>query len=372
MSLCLSDRDQHLLTKVSETILSPGAYAAEPHWHHAVMAGLMELTNASMSAIRVAEPGGFRMTPLGFAEEAIEAHKNYYHRFDFGRALGEKPILGEVFSRNEYYGERLPQFRRTEYYSDYITKYRAFDALCLSTRRDEHQKGIVLYLWHDQEMDAGRRTEALAMLRLLIPSFRAGMMIGSRMHRHRESVLSTFEECTDGCAIFNENAVLLHKNPALARTFAETEYPQQLSSAILESVNAIRDAHISHAGLTEGYARMSALHRFGSEEYAVAACILELAASNAASILVTVTRKGLRQLGRNDLQLIRDKYSLTQRESEVAILLRSRHTNHEIAERLGVSEHTARHHTENVLRKLRAGTRTEVARILANSGTAKS
>lgn len=43
---------------------------------------------------------------------------------------------------------------------------------------------------------------------------------------------------------------------------------------------------------------------------------------------------------------------LTAREQAVAALLTVRRTNREIAEALGMSEHTARHHTEGVLRKL--------------------
>lgn len=318
-----------------------------------------------MSAIRVGQPNGFRMTPLGFEQEAIEAHKTYYYKFDFGHALGENPLLGQVFSRNEYYAERLPQFYRTEYYCDYITKYSAFDTLCLSTRAHEHHKGIVLYLWYDCEMPSEKRSADLAMLRLLAPCFRAGMTIGGQVHRHRENLLATFDACGDGCAIFNENAVLLHRNPALARILAETESYQQLSSALLETVNAIRDAHVRHRDFSERMARISTLHRFGSEEYAVAGCILELGACDGTSILVTVTSSGLRKLDNEDAMRVREDFGLTQREFEVALMLRSRHTNHEIAQRLGVSEHTARHHTENVMRKLRVRTRTEVARSLS-------
>jgi DNA-binding CsgD family transcriptional regulator len=42
---------------------------------------------------------------------------------------------------------------------------------------------------------------------------------------------------------------------------------------------------------------------------------------------------------------------LTAREREVAALLAARRTNGEIAAALGVSPHTARHHTERVLQK---------------------
>jgi DNA-binding CsgD family transcriptional regulator len=52
---------------------------------------------------------------------------------------------------------------------------------------------------------------------------------------------------------------------------------------------------------------------------------------------------------------------LTPREREVAALLTLRRTNAEIAAALGVSAHTARHHTESVLRKCGVSSRRRLA-----------
>lgn len=59
-------------------------------------------------------------------------------------------------------------------------------------------------------------------------------------------------------------------------------------------------------------------------------------------------------------QELRRAFGLTRRESRVAFLLADRKTNHEIAEELRVTEHTARRHTEKVLLKLGIHRRTEV------------
>jgi DNA-binding CsgD family transcriptional regulator len=53
---------------------------------------------------------------------------------------------------------------------------------------------------------------------------------------------------------------------------------------------------------------------------------------------------------------------LTARERQVAALLARRATNAEIAAALGVSPHTARHHTEHVLQKLGLNSRRMLAR----------
>jgi DNA-binding CsgD family transcriptional regulator len=58
------------------------------------------------------------------------------------------------------------------------------------------------------------------------------------------------------------------------------------------------------------------------------------------------------------------RYGLTGREVEVAILLAHGARNRTIAERLRISPHTARHHTEAVLMKLGLTARGEVCLIL--------
>ena len=55
--------------------------------------------------------------------------------------------------------------------------------------------------------------------------------------------------------------------------------------------------------------------------------------------------------GPSPLRLARE-FHLTAREQEVALLLAEGLTNAQVAEVLGVSTHTARHHTESVLLKL--------------------
>ncbi|MES1925606.1 LuxR C-terminal-related transcriptional regulator [Salinisphaera sp. T31B1] len=60
----------------------------------------------------------------------------------------------------------------------------------------------------------------------------------------------------------------------------------------------------------------------------------------------------------------RERFGLTGREAEVARLLIRRRSNREIAALLGISVHTARHHTEHVLDKLAIVRRVDVGAVL--------
>lgn len=66
-------------------------------------------------------------------------------------------------------------------------------------------------------------------------------------------------------------------------------------------------------------------------------------------------------------QQFRQKFGLTCSEARVALLLADRRSNREIAEEIGVTEHTARRHTEKVLVKLGLHRRTEVQGALLSA-----
>ena len=60
--------------------------------------------------------------------------------------------------------------------------------------------------------------------------------------------------------------------------------------------------------------------------------------------------------------------ALTPREKDVLALLADGYRNREIAERLGISEHTVKFHVGAILTKLGAGSRTEAVTLAARQG----
>lgn len=65
---------------------------------------------------------------------------------------------------------------------------------------------------------------------------------------------------------------------------------------------------------------------------------------------------------------LRDRYGLTPRQAEVAVILARGRSNREIAGRLGISPHTARHHAQRVLEKTGAESRKALALHLLRGG----
>ena len=101
--------------------------------------------------------------------------------------------------------------------------------------------------------------------------------------------------------------------------------------------------------LVEDVVTGEAAHRVRGEVLALAAA--------APVVLVTIERH---PSGHPSHEQLRAAYGLTAVESRVAALLAERMSNREIVQLLGVTEYTARRHTERVLRKLGVNRRTAV------------
>jgi DNA-binding CsgD family transcriptional regulator len=102
--------------------------------------------------------------------------------------------------------------------------------------------------------------------------------------------------------------------------------------------------------------------------------IAEPVLASSASYRSQLARRGITADGRaatapalagDEAVRLRDRYGLTLREIEVTRLLLRGESNREIADRLSISEHTARHHTERVLDKLGVRSRAAIPRAVA-------
>ena len=80
----------------------------------------------------------------------------------------------------------------------------------------------------------------------------------------------------------------------------------------------------------------------------------------------TATDPGSGGTGKNDAGVLAlaERYGLSLRELEVALLISQGFSNREIAETVRVSTHTARHHTQHVLGKLGVRSRSRAAALI--------
>lgn len=104
--------------------------------------------------------------------------------------------------------------------------------------------------------------------------------------------------------------------------------------------------------------------RTGSALYRLHGSLIDSRSASSISTLAVVIVAVLDDPSEASAEHLHARYGLSPREVEVARLLADGLSTRELSSALRVSTHTARHHTENVLRKLRVRRRAEVGRRL--------
>jgi len=100
--------------------------------------------------------------------------------------------------------------------------------------------------------------------------------------------------------------------------------------------------------------------------------MLEAVARGEAAITPATAARILAELHRPDPGHRLGPDRLTERERDVLTLVTAGLRNKEIAARLGISENTVKYHLKNILEKLHAGSRTEVATLAVRQGLIRS
>jgi len=129
--------------------------------------------------------------------------------------------------------------------------------------------------------------------------------------------------------------------------------------------NQIQDmvSSLPPSALTRPVQGPAAVRQFmiGGERYRIVVDVLPPNEKGEAVPVATVERVTEDRAAERTL---RQRFRLTEKETRVAVLLAQRRSNAEIADSLGISPHTARRHTENVMLKLNVTSRYSVETAL--------
>lgn len=211
-----------------------------------------------------------------------------------------------------------------------------------------------------------RREGALRFqrLRMLRPALEAGVDTVGRLQGLREAV----DTVPVPLIAFGSDGRVLHRTPALEwllRDDPRRSEIETVAAALARRVAAYTSARRSRfADGAAALARHSVATARG--RYDLRATLLpEGLSGSGGAVLVTAERAGRAALP--SVATLREQYGLSPREAEVAILLAEGLPNDALALRLAISPHTARRHTESVMRKLLVESRAGVgARLFRN------
>lgn len=171
--------------------------------------------------------------------------------------------------------------------------------------------------------------------------------------------LEMFDSVHQALAVFEPDGAVLFRSHALERIFDVDPRWSRIAAAMEDLARKMAPRGAEPMDGSEPRARTK------QAEVSTPRCGYRLWASpvrpsvfGTDGVLVQVERRGGVLPPREDIEA---RFGLTPREAEVALLLAEGLHNRRIAERLSISPHTARRHTEAVLKRLRIGSRAAVA-----------
>jgi DNA-binding CsgD family transcriptional regulator len=202
--------------------------------------------------------------------------------------------------------------------------------------------------------------DPVALLRLLVPSFHAGLDALARLGAH----CAALDAVAEPAVLFDADGRERHRNAALVRLLAAEPDPERVLvevRALAASLGSLAAPRWGQA--PAGPAAPAREVRTARGAYRLRGAVLpEGAFASAGSLLVSVDPAGVASLP--SPEAVRDRLGLSAREAEVALLLAEGLSNADVAGRLFIAPATARRHTENVLGKLGLSKRSAVAASL--------
>lgn len=374
MSLTLRADDMARFEAVSRVLLAPLAAPSLDAWRSEVNRALRLLMGVDHTMFAMPLEQGLDFFSEELEGVALEGFREYVREASPGALRSPDPALDLWFSRrrqlglgayDEYSMDRLTDgaYRHSSSYQELVVRGRMFDHMGLSA--DLPQGEAFICLAHEQPGKAAFGEERLLLLRLLQPVFRAGVEAWSRLEAQRKALAEALDALDEALLVCDFNGREQHRNRALRDMLAAEP---EADVILAEMRFAARQLGPLGRG---GSIAPPTASSFAVRELATQSARYRLRSSFASPDLMGPDGAMLLAIERlkpapmspalPPPELLQERYGLTKREAEVALLLAEGLANDAIAERLFISTHTARRHTERVLEKMDLNSRKALA-----------
>ena len=367
MSLTLSSTDLARLEAALSTLLSPLSYPRVDDWRSATREVVGRLIGADQSASILPMPGEPLFEVHPGSEPALRAYEHYFHTRDFVLTERRRERALEVYHRDMLY--EPGEMAWDELYQDWCIPYRLHDTLGMGFQTDEGALPAALHFYHDRDSSPSFGERGVAILRLLLPAFKAGVLTCLRLAQHRTSLERAIDCIEEGLGLFDLDGRILHANPSFTRALAADPEHERIEAQVASLVSCL--AELGRRARTRSVGPVVTLQavrelRTARGRYRVRGSVLTPGlVTPGGAVLV-----GLEPVRPEPLsnEALRARFGLTPREVQVTRLLAAGRSDAEIARALGVSVYTARRHTEHVRMKLGVHSRAAVGAKLSAGG----
>lgn len=361
-ALSLTTRELALLESALTTLQSPLDYSTVSEWRAACRHQIGVLLGADKSTSLLPMPGERPEEVDPDDAKAASAYIEYYHVFDTGFLQRRRELGLEVHHWSEVYD--LSTLRKTEIYNDWSRPHGLLDATGMTFDFPDAPFPAAMLFYHSKEGSTPFGARGVALLRLLLPAFKAGVHCCVQLARSRSVLTSMADGVDHGMIVFDRSGRTLYENATFGHLLDGNPEAGGVRLEALRIALAMAAPHQRRVTTTRRPLNDSPLGdvRTVRGSYTLRGIYLpEGLFAREVTVCVTLQRDQVRELSSD---VLRKQFRLTAREIEVARLLAQGLANQNVAERLGISAHTAERHTEQVLLKLGIHSRAAVGACL--------
>ena len=360
MSVTLSSRDIAHLNALSTALLSPLQSHSVDEWRARVGTALCTLFDSEKVGFLLASvPGEQVLWSKGLPDAVSEP---YTASFDDDAGIERSLRLGlGAYTQTAAVAGDWEWYHRDPFVADLYIPNGLLDLAGMVTQPAGPESRAQLVTFLDRYGTERFGAKGLALMQLARPAFEAGVASLRSLLQHRQSLTTTVDLLAESAWLFSSGGKLLHRNPAAMRVCLEDPSAREVENAVARVADLLlvgRRSEMAACGRTGASPTMEI--RTDSARYEVRGCYVD-AVGLEEMVLVLAERRSPPAV---DVEAVRTKYGLTQRQVEVAMLLTAGASTKKIAEQLGISLHTARRHTEQIFLKLGIHSRAQLHAIL--------
>ncbi|NBC16557.1 MAG: hypothetical protein GVY18_04475 [Bacteroidetes bacterium] len=305
--------------------------------------------------------------PEHLSPSVLQTYPDYIRRFNRRYGTWTRAVALGVHGRRALFDPWWDEIMSSMYMQDFVPTIRGYSSICASVLIDEDQAPgadsvAQIVVHYDTAQDASDEAKNASLMRLLYPAFAAGLRTFTTMHQHRHELDRTIDALRLATLLCDADGRPLHRTPALNRLLKLDPERSTVREEILDLARRFTRDTAGNVHETLKTASGTVVQT-AQNTYHLHATAAPAAFGIDGSVLIA-----LRAAHRPPatMRALERQFDLTPQQARVALLLAQRNTNREIAEALYISPHTARHHTEQVLRKLGISSRREVKDAILN------
>jgi DNA-binding CsgD family transcriptional regulator len=356
----LTAHEQRMLRDALKAMVSlPLADPSAERWCLAVGERLRALLGGDRVKFVLRTPELQSIYSAGFSTSEVEAYERALpteHGIKVLRARGM-----EVWSHRALIKDDAAIFYNSSIYHDYYRPHRLGDGIGYFVDFPGSQGFATLKLHDENFGHAQFGDKGVKLLEFLLPAFESGLHTVLQARTAGQAYLDNLDAMGVVSLVFDEKGSLIHISSGLRNLCSRLEN----DNALIVPAREIAQELVAGLRL-DGVLRPTSLVRMvrlGQMSFRLSGCLIRVP-EHSLEFFLTVTFTCLGTV-LPALDELRSQFGLTRREATVALLIGQGHDNSAIAERLSISPHTVRRHTERVLMKLGVDSRRKVPDVLS-------